>query len=143
MKRILYVIIIGLSFLAPLERADIAKLEPVEAVGLLKTDGQISIITDTGAQGTGRNAEEALHDLILNTAGIIYLDTAEYLLVSESAVGEIELIRDDLKGSVKLCRWDGNGELKDAVKYFSVHGDFPQLHEWDEQVELPQYVSKK
>lgn len=142
-KAFIYIVLIGLSFFAPLERADIARLQPIEAIGLLETDGQITIITDTGDRGSGNDMDSALNDLIKNTPGIVYLDTAKYLLASEDVVSQIEYLRDDLKQSVELCLWDGKGELKDAVKYLSVHGDFPQLRKWKQGDKLPIFVSEK
>lgn len=142
MKKILYIIIIGLSFLAPLERADVAMLEPIEAVALSKNNDQVTLMTDTGNQGSGKNAQEALSDLKMNTPGIVYLDTAKYLLVSETAVDEIEALRNDLKGTVRICLWNEGEDVQNAVEYLKIHDDFPLLRSWHHGMKLPVYVIK-
>ena len=142
MKTILYIIIIVASLLIPTEKADVAKLQPVEAVMLRNVNGKTEILTDTCAWGRGDNAQEALADLISNTPELVYLDTAKYLIVDELSVTEIDNLRQDLKGSVKLCRWNGEGEFKDVVMYFSVHGDLPTLKKWKQSDNIPQYVCK-
>lgn len=142
-KVLLYIVLVASSFVLPLERADIAKLQPIEAIGIHDFGGQIIITTDTGDLGAGKNAAEALNDLIENTPGIVYLDTAEYLLVTESMTAEIKHLQNELKKSVKLCLWDGDEDLKCAVKYLSVHGKLPQLKDWSEGYVLPTYYCEK
>lgn len=142
-KLILYAVIIGATFFAPRERADIARLEPIEAIGIFEKDGQIRVKTDTEAEGAGESIEQALCDLKESTPGIVYLDTAEYLLVSKSAINEIRWLKNTLKGTVKLCLWDADADLSDAVKYLSVHGELPMLKRWSEGVQLPEYVCEK
>jgi len=142
MKTIIYILIIIGSLLVPVEKADVAKLQPVEAVALCKKDGVTEIFTDTGAWGSGSNAQEALTDLLKNTPQLVYLDTADYLMVNKEAVAEIDDLRADLKGGVRLCLWDCEGELCDAIKYFSVHRALPKLKDWQQGDALPEYVTK-
>lgn len=143
MKTVLCVIIIIGSLLIPVEKADIAKLQPVEAVALCRKDGVTEIFTDTGAWGSGRDAKEALSDLLKNTPQLVYLDTADYLMVNKEAAAEIDSIRAYLKGNVRLCLWDCKGVLSDAIQYFSVHGRLPKLKDWRQGDALPEYVTKK
>lgn len=142
MKIVLYIVIIAASLLIPLEKADVAKLQPVEVAAIRVHEDKTEIITDTGAWGEGENAQEALDDLVLNTPGIVYLDTAKYLMVDERSLEQVELLRDELKGNVKLCLWNGEGKLQDAVKYFSVHEEIPKLKTWEQGEKLPQYLSE-
>ena len=142
MKAVLYTIIIMASLIAPVEKADVAELEPIEAVFIRSVDRVTEIYTDTGAKGSGENAEVALQDLILNTPGVVYLDTAKYLLVDEACVENIELLRDNLKGNVRLCIWDGNDCLDEVVRYLNVHGNLPKLKNWQKEQKLPRYISK-
>ena len=139
MKTVLYVLIIIGSLVLPVEKADVAKLQPVEAVALCKKDGKTEMFTDTGAWGSGRNANEALADMLKNTPQLIYLDTADYLMVNAEAIEEINELRRDLKGSVSLCLWECEGELQDAIKYFSAHGELPKLKNWRYGDRLPEY----
>ena len=144
MKRILfYIIIIAASFLFPLNRADVGKLQPVEAVAMYKTGDQLCIVTDAGDCGTGKSAYEAIADLKKNSAAIVYLDTAKYLLVSKDAETEIDQIKSIIKPTVRLCGWNGEDDLKVACKYFSAHDNLPRLFQWKSGTELPMYYCEK
>ena len=138
-----YIIIVLISLCIPVEKADVAKLQPVEAAALCVSNGKIEIYTDTGARGIGDNAQEALEDLINNTAGIVYLDTAKYLLLERETVGQVDYLREELKSGVKLCLWDENENIRSSVKYLSVHNDLPKLKDWNEGESLPEYICKK
>ena len=143
MRMVLYIIIVFLSLLIPMEKADISKLQPVEAAAVYQRNGKTEIYTDTGAWGSGRNAQEALEDMISNTPGFVYLDTAKYLIVDGDSLEQIELLRDELKGSVKLCLQNSSDDIGDAVKYFSVHDNLPKLKNWKQGDRLPEYISEK
>ena len=143
MKMCLYILLIIGSLLVPLEKADVADLQPVEAALVRENKGQTEIITDTGAWGKGENAQEALADLIKNTPGIVYLDTAKYLIIDEQSTEQIESLRKELKGNVRLCMWNGDGEMADTLKYFSVHDQLPKLKNWKLGDRIPKYISAK
>ena len=120
MKKVIYVIIVLLTFLAPVKRADIAKLLPIEAVVLRKEGENIALETDLGDIGIGNTAEDALVNLKTNAIGIVYLDTARYLLVEPGMENEAEEIRQKLKKSVKVGTYLG-GDIKQAAKYLDAH----------------------
>lgn len=130
MRKVLYVIILALLFLAPLERADIAKLLPIEAVAVYMDGDDVVLETDTEDKGKGENVALALRDLIKTTPAVVYLDTAEYLLVSENALEQVDALRNYLKPSVKVCVCQAKDGVKDAAKYLDVHGDLPELRDW-------------
>lgn len=133
MRVIMYVVILALLFLAPVEGLDIAKLEPVQTVAVYVENGEVVLATDTQNVGRGANAQKALADLEENTPGVIYLDTAEYLLVTEDAQKYAEQLRTDLRPSVKVVLWDGISSVKDAAEYLDVRGDLPELKKWHEK----------
>ena len=93
MRKILYVAILAALFFAPLERADVAKLLPIQAVAVYADNGQVVLETDAKAQGRGDSAEQALENMKATTSAVVYLDTAEYLLVSEDAAPFAEALR--------------------------------------------------
>lgn len=138
MKRILlYVLILALVLLIPVESADVADLRPIEVICIYKEGNTVILETDTGDVGSGTNAIEALADMKQTSPAVIYLDTAEYLLVSENAAGEVDSLREILKDSVKLCMTKDKVALEDAAKYLPVHGDLPQIREWKTGDRLP------
>ena len=100
MKRVfLYILILGALFFVPLKRVEIAKLEPVQGVWMYEEDGRIVLETDTKDKGVGTTAKEALENMKKQSSGIIYLDTAQYLLVT-NAEEQISTLKQHLKGSV-------------------------------------------
>lgn len=130
MRMILYIIILSLLFVAPVERLDIAKLEPVQTVALSTDETGVVLETDTDNRGRGATVDSAHKDLENRTPGVIYLDTAEYLLVTEDAVAYVDAIRKYLHPSVAVSLWDGKGSVKDAAQYLDVRDDLPQLRHW-------------
>ena len=130
MRKLLYVLILTLLPLAPVQRLDIAKLEPVQTVAVSAENAQVIIRTDTGDQGSGADAHEALKDLRKSAAGVIYLDTAEYLLVTESAHSHMEQLEGYFHSSVRVSLWDGQGSVEEAAKYLSVHGTGAKISHW-------------
>lgn len=129
MRKILYIAILTLTCFAPVEPLDIAELLPVEAVAVYTDRNDIVLETDTGNIGRGATVEEALADLKTETPAVIYLDTAEYLLVSEDTLLVLEDIAKLLKPKVKVSCCDAGGRVKDAAKYLHVHPQYKMLRE--------------
>ena len=143
MKRLfLYILILNALWFAPLNRIEIANLEPVRAVWLGRQNDQIHLETDTGSRGTGQTVTDALVNLKETSSGIVYLDTAEYLLVSEDATKEITALVPYVKKSVRLCQWDGEGDMEWAVKYVNAHKIGTKIRHWRTDDKLPNLPSQ-
>lgn len=137
MKRIiLYILILVALFFAPVESAEVANLEPVQAVWMYMDGDRIVLETDTEDKGSGATVEEALADMKQKSAGIIYLDTAQYVLVT-GAEQQIPSLEPHIKDSVRLCQWGGKGELSEAVKYADAHGVGTKVQRWKPDDKLP------
>lgn len=130
MRILLYIVILGLLFLAPVERLDVAMLEPVQTVAVSVVGNTVILQTDTDNAGSGADAAAALLDLENTTPGVIYLDTAEYLLVTEDALNCVDTLRSSLSPSVKVSLWDGQGSVRSAAKYLGIRRDLPMLRDW-------------
>lgn len=130
MRKVAIVVILLLSLLVPVKRLDASKLQPVEAVAVYVEDGRVVLETDTEDKGSGNTALEALENMKANALSVIYLDTAEYLLVEEGAGDFAEALRPLLSGSVKVGKYLG-GSVKDQVAYYEVHGKLPKLKSWN------------
>ena len=126
-KILLYILLLGAALILPLEGTDVGKLLPVELVQLDKMGDTVVISTDAGATGTGETVKAAIRDMEKTAAGIVFLDTADYLLVTESAMEEVESIKEHLKPSVRVCIQHVEMNLKDAAAYLSVHKPEHQL----------------
>ena len=129
MRWIVYLALIAGTMLAPVERADVAKLQPVETVAVYLKGDAVVLETDTGDKGQGSTAEEALADLKERACSVIYLDTAEYLLVARDAVSQADSLRPYLKSGVKVAPYSG-GDIQDETAYWEVHGELPKLGSW-------------
>lgn len=138
MKRLLlYGLILMAACALPTDRQDVANLEPIQAVWLYEQEGMVHLETDTQDQGAGLTVEGALSDMKYNSPGVVYLDTAQYLLVSENATEYISQIAPLLKGSVRVCLWQGKGEVADGARYMRAHRIGVTLRRWDGEENLP------
>lgn len=122
MRRILYAGILLAAFFAPVERLDVAKLLPVEAVAIYMEEEEIVLEIDTEDQGRGSTVQEALENLKENATKIIYLDTARYLLVAENAQVQAKELLPYLKPSVRQGAYVG-GSVKEEAKYLDAHSE--------------------
>ncbi len=147
MKRIiLYGIILVGIFLIPVQPNDISDLEPIEVVYLSKENETVTLQTDTKDIGTGQSVREALEDMKNKSSGIVYLDTAEYLLVSEDSVEQISDMKPYLHHSVRVSIWEGEGDISEAGRYMRAHNYGCKLKNWSPNVKLPKLpheMSKK
>ena len=121
MRPILYVLIIVLSLFAPVKRLDIAKLLPVEAVAVCHSEGKVMLITDFENTGFGEDVTEALADLKNSTPAVVYLDTAEFLLVGEGADNDAAQLLPYLNKSIVIGAYNG-GDVQKEARYLDVHG---------------------
>ena len=127
MRTLLYIVILLGLTAAPVKPLELAKLEPVQTVSVDYAQNQIILQTDTGSKGIGDTIEAAIDDLEEGTPGVIYLDTAQYLLLTKDAIPYILGIENHLRNSVRVCLWDGKGSLEMADKYLSVKNDLPLI----------------
>ena len=132
----LYILLLSALFLYPVQGEDVGKLIPVELVHLSRDGDQIIIATDTEAAGSGQTVDAALENLKATAAGIVFLDTADYLLIDESAASEVVALKKHLKASVRVCELAGDLELKEAAVYLAVHGPETKLREYREDADI-------
>lgn len=130
------VMIIALALLNGENRTgtDIAELEPAQVLWVDEA-GAVEVRTDMGQMGRGRNLDEAVRDMEQTAAGRVFLETAEYLLVTPGGATRLDELCRLLRPSCKVCLINGNVDLEMAANYLAVHkpavtlGDF-QKGEW-------------
>ena len=137
-RKVLYVLILSALFFVPLESIEIANLEPIQAVWLCVENEKVVLTTDTKDVGIGSTVADALKDMKYNSPGIIYLDTAQYLLVSTSDEQLIAEMKTYVKDEIFLCKWNGEGKLQDAVKYADAHNIGIKFRKWRGIGNLPE-----
>lgn len=119
--------IMGLALLAvvvyegmPFSPIDIASLQPVELIRLSRQETWM-IQTDTGDQGWGETVEEAFLDLKDHCPGKVFLDTADYLIVTAEALPMPEEIYVYLRPSCAVCLERGEALVAEAAAFLAVH----------------------
>ena len=127
MRRILYIVLVGLTFLAPVQRVKISDLAPVEAVYLLREGEWVTLSADTGTFGRGKDALQALEALRENTPGVVYLDTVKYVVVNEAAEQDLDLLESKLKPTVKVCLWRDGQLPENMLAFLRLRKDLPTL----------------
>ena len=138
MKRaILYIGILAALIAAPVEQMEVGKLIPVQVVSVYKEGDAYVIETDTQNKGVGQTVETALQNLKDTASGTIYLDTAQYLLLTEDAQDAVEALRKNLKASVEMSEMEKPVPVKEVAKFLDAHGKFPKLKHWQKGAELP------
>ena len=136
-RRLLYGVLLVALLFAPVETVNISHLHPVQAVSVSHQWGQVVIETDTEDKGIGATTELALQNLKDTTGGILYLDTAEYLLFTEDAQDVVQALREVLKDNVRLCKIVSPVNPKMAVDYLRTSKDLPRLSKWEMGDQLP------
>lgn len=100
---------------------DVAKLKPVELLYVYKEAGSFAVQTDTEDSGTGTTLAEALADMRDAANGEIFLETVEYVLVSEQAKKDVLELKDYIRPSTKIILASGMVDTKLAAAYLAVH----------------------
>lgn len=125
----IYIALIALTIVAPAKPVNIGNLLPVKAIGVYRDGNQYRIETDTGNQGVGKTITQALYNMKNNASGIIYLDKAEYLVLTEKTIDAVEALRQVLKSNVRVSIAKHPLDLTKASEYLDVHGDLPKLRD--------------
>ena len=137
MKILLYIGLLLLVCFLPVDGTDVGKLIPVEVIAISESDGMITVRTDTGDQGTGKDLPTAFANLKDSASGVIYLDTAEYVLLEPGVEGFVDTAEPYLKGDTKVCTAQEGIPLETIANYLSVHHPGVRLEEVREVVEIP------
>ncbi len=124
--------------------SDVAKLEPVEVIRIQMDRGQILVETDTGQFGRGADLQRAFEDLKNRASGDVFLDTADYVILTEGSRGQIAGLLDFLRPACKVCLEQGTADLQKVAGFLDTHK--PELTIMDcqgGQVDLPALVTKE
>ena len=141
MKMVIYGILIAAALLVPTRPLELGKLKPVEVIRIEKRGQQVIIETDTGDSGHGKTVNQAVWDLRETTAGMVYLDTAEYILLPKDET-VLKQVIPYLRNSVRLCHWEGEIKLEEVGEYLDVHRPSVRLKQYAERVPLQTLEAK-
>lgn len=143
MKRILiYALVLSAALLVPLRGTDVGKLQPVGLIQLYKEGETVVIVTDSGDSGTGSSVQAAFEDLEQTTSGVIFLDTADYLLLSRDAVSGARELEAYLKPSIRVCFAQKNIDPQQAAAYLAVHSPAVKLKDRSDLHDAPELAQE-
>lgn len=109
----------ALLTLRPKEMKDVSGLIPVELLYINKEAGLIRAETDTGAVGKGRSLEAALKDLEQTAPGRIFLETADYLIITINTANLLPKLAEVVRPATEVCI--GIHVDAEAVSYLNAH----------------------
>lgn len=121
MKWIIYIVLLVAAALLPERATDVGRLIPVEVIAVSEEAGTIYIETDTGDYGKGKTLSEAVTDMQETASGVIYLDTAEYLILEEGMEAAAKPMEAYLKADVRVCAGKSGMQLDEIGDYLSNH----------------------
>jgi len=121
MRWLLYLLVLGAALTVPLEKNNVGKLQPMEVLYVCREGESIVLKTDTDDLGIGKTVAEAVRNLHETTPGIVYLDTADFLILNKNAEQSIRELEPYLKPSVAVCVTEEKIDLTAAAQYLSVH----------------------
>lgn len=100
-------------------KSNLADLNPVELVSVTKTGEGIYLRTNTGRIGFGDSVKAAWEDMNHHADGMLFLDTADYLLVSDECILKENGLEDIFRPGIRVLKSAWRIDLMDAAKYLS------------------------
>ena len=136
-RMILYLGILAAVFWAGDPGTDIGMLIPVETVCIQKQGEEIVIQADSGDRGAGATMKQAAEDLKEKADGVIYLDTADYLILNSEAEVLLPQLQNNQKQEVALCEADEQIDVEKATSFLRAHTPQLKLSDWSSGMTLP------
>lgn len=109
---------------------DIAKLQPVQVVHLTCPEGKVVLETDTGDWGTGETLKDALKDMKDAASREVFLDTADYLIVSQDCIDLLPAMMKQLRPSCSICLGEGRVDMTQVGTFLQQHAPEVTLMEY-------------
>ena len=127
MKRLVILTVIAaaaaVSGLNPFRSTDVAQLLPVQALTVDVYDGEVQL--DGGvAKGSGKDLDTALQDMKAAAEGHVFLQTAEYVIVSNRALRLLPQVAQwqALRPATAICVAEGDlPEAEKAAAFLQAH----------------------
>ena len=113
--------ITGFVGLLPFNGTDVGKLHPVEVLAISAEAEMIVIETDTGLRGMGKTMEKTIENLKITSAGEIFLETANYVLVKKDCVYLLDGLFHLLRPACQIYVYQGDGKWDNVSEYLESH----------------------
>ncbi len=118
---LILIITVGISTRIHPANNDVSALEPVELMYVTTQNGIYYLSTDTGQQGRGNTVANAIANLKAVSGKKIFLNTAEHLLVSPSALEAVDRISAYLRPDCSLTVAQGIPDPRQAAPFLDAH----------------------
>ena len=124
--------------LLPQRGTEVGKLLPVETLLIEKQAGQYRVSTDTGNTARGDSLENAVESLRVEAPGIIFLDTADYVLLTRETTECMEKLTDYVRPGTRVYEIEGAADMEEIGTFLRAHGpDTPLYRLQKGEQELP------
>lgn len=100
---------------------DVGKLSPAQVVLICSSGGSVQLVTDTEDTGIGADPEKAIMNMQETSAGAVFLDTADYLLIEYGTEGWLPQLRQYLRPSCHVCYVSGDVDPGQAGQFLQLH----------------------
>jgi hypothetical protein len=117
----LVIVVISVSDMLPFAGTDVAKLHPIEVLIVQRNNDILSISTDSGITGFGEDVPQALSDIKLVAAGEVFLETANYVLLSPDCSDVIDSFFAYIRPACQIYLFEGEGDWYQVSKYLESH----------------------
>lgn len=118
---VLVIVIISMADMLPFMGTDVAKLHPIEVLIVQRNNDILSISTDSGITGFGEDVSRALSDLKLVAPGEVFLETANYVLLSPDCLDVIDTLFGYIRPACQIYLFEGEGDWSQASEYLESH----------------------
>jgi hypothetical protein len=116
----------------------------VQLLYIYKEEGKIVLETDVGDKGKGENLPDALKNLHVTSEGELFLETVEYLLVTEETKSVILELGDIVRPATNLVVALTDVNVEKVVQYLEIRRPEVTLLDYRTGVkELPELVEKE
>ncbi len=133
MKYWIGILLAVLMLLSPFRGNDVGKLRPVELVAMRREENTVVLETDTGDIGRGEDPLKALEDMKGSAPGALFLDTADYFLVTRETENLLPELAEVLRPAVEICVLRDPVDLEEAAEYLRAHSPKVTLLQWRTQ----------
>lgn len=144
MKYRLYLFLLAaVAVLFPGRGTDVGELLPVELVRLTVHDGVIMAAADTGDFGLGATLPEAMEDLRITAPGNVFLETADYLLVTEETKGQWQCLEKWFRPGTLVYAVGEDVDPEQAAAFLRSHTGGIPLNRLEVTAVLPKLISSE
>lgn len=113
--------VIAVLLLPEGQGTDVGKLQPVELLYIYINDGKIILQTDTGDTGMGYTLDAAVDDMHNTASGVVFLDTIDYVLLTENTRDIINDLQNILRPSTNILIATGTVDPEKVTEFLKIH----------------------